>query len=620
MARPEPAKHPTRPTGTGRAVLICNGPSAEGFSAADEDYSACLNAGFLSHTKVSGRPVDAAYTVDCPFSIQPQWTAFTGFHVQAEHVLNLRALDEADNCSEVNRHYSSSAFCALDWLRKHKYQTVLIVGMDALYGGGHEGLSQRTHVQGCLAFAKLFPGGLYVRDLEGQEHKVTDAYLASIPAGLTVQKHGVSPSGEALAAPPLFVGYYTVDTPYEDEAKGLRLSMEAHGLDYYLESVKNLGSWQKNTQYKARYIQAMLAKHKRPLVYVDVDAIVVQRPSVLLSMPATVDLAAVHYAVSGKELLSGTVYFGNTPACRALVDRWVEINAKYPDVLPDGRDAWDQRTLDMAMSAVTVRFQELPQEYTVISGLTQQVLPDIQPVILHTRGAYRFKAQINAGGAPTVYREPRPWVVWPSATPAVAAKQAVKWRDLDYHVAILVEGDAEVPGAVDLVLRQEKWGGFPKAANALCRAALEHGAKVVVVAGDDIDPDPQTPGPEIAARFNEHFKGSYGVMQPTGDNFGAFDTCCISPWIGKEFIQRAYRGAGPYHEGYTHCFCDKELQGVAKLMGRFWQAPNLCQRHNHWTRGAGSPAPYQLVIRESLPADRALYETRLAGNFPGYRP
>jgi hypothetical protein len=243
------------------------------------------------------------------------------------------------------------------------------------------------------------------------------------------------------------------------------------------------------------------------------------------------------------------------------------------------------------------------------------MIPEAKPIILHTRGAYRFKTQINAAGAPKVYRN-KPWVVWPTCQPEIASRQVAKWRDLSYHVGLLVEGEADIPGA-DFIIRQEKWRGFPAAANMLCAEAIKRGAKVVCVAGDDIEPDPQTPGPEILDRYHKHFPDDYGVMQPTGDKFGAFDTCCISPWIGRQFIERTYGGSGPYFEGYNHCFCDKELQDVAKKLERFYQVPNLCQRHNHWTR-TRVEAPHHERIKATIGADETLYRARWGANFPGY--
>jgi hypothetical protein len=42
-----------------------------------------------------------------------------------------------------------------------------------------------------------------------------------------------------------------------------------------------------------------------------------------------------------------------------------------------------------------VSFVELPQEYTWITELTQRRLPKLRPVIIHTRGAFRFKKVVG---------------------------------------------------------------------------------------------------------------------------------------------------------------------------------------------------------------------------------
>lgn len=191
------------------------------------------------------------------------------------------------------------------------------------------------------------------------------------------------------------IGFFTVATPYEQEAEILKLSLNSLGYPYDIRGVPNLGSWQRNTQYKAEFISKMLLEYPgTPLLYLDVDSIVV-RPLLFLH-GITGDIAAVHFC-NTKELLSGTVYFANNENCRKVVDKWIELNRKYTTVLPDGRPAWDQRTLEMAIKSFPeVVFQELPQEYTWITELTQRRLPNLQsPCIIHTRGAYRFKKLIG---------------------------------------------------------------------------------------------------------------------------------------------------------------------------------------------------------------------------------
>ena len=194
---------------------------------------------------------------------------------------------------------------------------------------------------------------------------------------------------------PLVVAYYTVGTPYEHEAEVLKLSLESIGYSYRVYGVPNLGSWQKNTQYKAEFIKEMLLRFpSQTLLYLDVDAVMVQAPKILDNLKA--DIAAVHFANSG-ELLSGTLFLGNTTNCKKVVDEWILLNKKYPETLPNGTQAWDQRTLKMAIKNIPeVSFIELPQSYTFIIELTQRRCPEVtSPVIMHTRGAKRFKNIIN---------------------------------------------------------------------------------------------------------------------------------------------------------------------------------------------------------------------------------
>jgi len=193
---------------------------------------------------------------------------------------------------------------------------------------------------------------------------------------------------------PLVIAYYTVDTPYQHEAETLKESLEPFGYSYLICGVPNQGSWQKNTQYKSHFIRAMLDRFPgKPLLYLDVDAVMEQPPVLLDGLEA--DIAAVHFA-KGRELLSGTLYLGNTVACNRVIDKWIRLNEKYPDTLPNGREAWDQRTLEMAIQKVNINFVELPQSYTWIVGLTQRRCPEAKTaVIMHTRGAKRFKNLID---------------------------------------------------------------------------------------------------------------------------------------------------------------------------------------------------------------------------------
>jgi hypothetical protein len=198
-----------------------------------------------------------------------------------------------------------------------------------------------------------------------------------------------------MPADPIFFAYYTPG-PYEQEAERLRLSMDALTLRLELIPMAGRGSWQKNTQMKAEVVRDMLQRHPgERLVYLDVDAFCVVRPQLFWTIDA--DVAAVMYG--GHTLLSGTVYLHSNERTVRLVDRWLELNKRYPERLPNGAEAWDQRTLQMAINQMPdVKFYKLPQEYTWIVELSQREYPESRPIICHTRGALRFQKQVNAEG------------------------------------------------------------------------------------------------------------------------------------------------------------------------------------------------------------------------------
>lgn len=211
---------------------------------------------------------------------------------------------------------------------------------------------------------------------------------------------------------PLFFGYYTRNTPYEGEYRSLQLYLRQFGLQYEYVGVDSRGSWQANTQMKAEIVTQMLLKHKgRRLVYVDVDSIILSKPDLFWNLQPEVTVAAVMYR--GQELLSGVVYFRANDDALRLVECWKDLNRQHPDLLPDGRPAWDQRTLNMAIHHTGVRFEELPIQYNFISDLAAKWYPGVTPVILATRGAAKFKAIVNQQGRPK--KGMRPMVVQKSA-------------------------------------------------------------------------------------------------------------------------------------------------------------------------------------------------------------
>lgn len=187
---------------------------------------------------------------------------------------------------------------------------------------------------------------------------------------------------------PLYIAYYTHNTPYEHEAKKLRESLERFELPYEITSIPSFGSWQANTHYKAIFIQNMLYRHpERPLVYLDVDAVVKSYP--LLFEELSCDIAAHRYTSPTRpkgELLSGTLYIAPTDNCKKLIQLWRYINQEYPS-------HWEQTNLSLAIQFMPdITFFELPPAYCQIYDLMKD---RGEPVIEHFQASRQNKNIID---------------------------------------------------------------------------------------------------------------------------------------------------------------------------------------------------------------------------------
>ena len=191
---------------------------------------------------------------------------------------------------------------------------------------------------------------------------------------------------------PVFISYYTKNTGYEEEAKRLIGSLRRFNLEHDVEGVPNLGSWQKNTQYKAEFIKRMLLKHKRAVVFIDADAMLRSYPFLFRDFDADVAAHLRDYAQfpisrrhEGKELLSGTLYIDYNERTLPLVDKWIALNRQNPTV-------WEQKNLQAALEDFEGEFKELPAEYCKIYD-TMKVIQN--PVVEHFQASRRLRHEVN---------------------------------------------------------------------------------------------------------------------------------------------------------------------------------------------------------------------------------
>ena len=192
----------------------------------------------------------------------------------------------------------------------------------------------------------------------------------------------------------LTVAFYTLDTPYALEIKGLTASLDKLALPYQIQGYTSRGTWVRNCGIKPEFILEMLQVHQGvDILYVDADAIVHQVPE-LFNDPDFLEKTdiGVHRWYSPylkkMELLSGTIFLRNNPKATRLLEAWV---AKQKQM----SDAWDQRVLSRVLEenalAWSLRESQLPASYVQIFDLMKAP----NPVIEHMQASRRFKGEID---------------------------------------------------------------------------------------------------------------------------------------------------------------------------------------------------------------------------------
>lgn len=212
------------------------------------------------------------------------------------------------------------------------------------------------------------------------------------------------------------------------------------------------------------------------------------------------------------------------------------------------------------------------------------------------------------------------YVLIPSALKAHCPAIFDLWKVKGYKLGLFVDPRGDYP--CELLIRAA-YPGVWNAWNGLAKAALSCGADAVVLAGDDMEPDPNHSAQEVAAMYLERFPNGEGIMQPSGDIQGidnsgkpAAARICGSPWMGREWIKRAYLGNGPVDGRYNAFYADESLKHVAEKLGKLWMEPRLSQFHRHWSWHHLPRQSYHERNQARWHEDQKLFGLSMAAGFP----
>jgi hypothetical protein len=191
-------------------------------------------------------------------------------------------------------------------------------------------------------------------------------------------------------SPFLVIAYYTPGNQYEALSENLKGSCNNLQIPLFLKPIQDLGSWERNTHYKANFIYECLNSYTQNLVYVDVDAVFRKYPDIFNSLDCDIAYRTENFKWRRNEALSGTIFLNNNEKVKALIKNWISINNAIPAIrkVPS---TWEQANMQKAVQAnPAIKYYNLPPEYTYIFDHTRRMYPEVEPVIEHFQASRKI--------------------------------------------------------------------------------------------------------------------------------------------------------------------------------------------------------------------------------------
>ena len=178
---------------------------------------------------------------------------------------------------------------------------------------------------------------------------------------------------------PLIISFFTKDTIYEKEVEELIESCNLLHLDFIIEEKKDLGSWQKNCCQKPLFIHECLQKYKRPLLWVDADAIILKKPDLLLNQG---DVSFYFNHWEEKRARAGTILALPSKEALHFFHLW-HLKCHEKQDFPHGDQHFLPETF--ATAPTSLQIGELPLSYVHV--FDRDPVPFNETHILHTQAS-----------------------------------------------------------------------------------------------------------------------------------------------------------------------------------------------------------------------------------------
>ena len=309
---------------------------------------------------------------------------------------------------------NNSGHCGIQLALLLGYKKIYLLGFDlkeTAHTHFHQSYSQSHQLsfkravslygQTLLSSLAQYSGPQKIINLSADGLLATSPHIKTQSFQDVLIENGEHPSNKAITPNTfddlMIVGYYTVNTPYEEEAQNLINSLTKLGMSKDIVGVNNLGNWQANTRFKAGFMLDMLLKYpNHRLVYIDCDAVMHKVPILFKNYDCDIAVRWQDFRWRENECLSGTIYMANNHKTQRLCRLWRDVNANEGNDT-DRMEQWNLDTVIQQMKTEDPSFKvnNLPPEYTFIFDSMKTLYPHAVPIIEHFQASRRFKHEVN---------------------------------------------------------------------------------------------------------------------------------------------------------------------------------------------------------------------------------
>lgn len=197
---------------------------------------------------------------------------------------------------------------------------------------------------------------------------------------------------------PIIISYSTKDSLYEEEIKDLIFSCKSLGLEYSIDTVNSLGSWEKNCCFKPEFILQKLLSYKKSLLWVDSDAIIIKKPPIDKFLKYNFAFRfKVDENKNKKDIISSTIFINYSMDSINFLKSWAEECQKQLNDRNRTYEVWDQKCLFKLIieKKCNITFCELPISYCKIFDKYSDKISDQNTYILQFQASRFYKSFIN---------------------------------------------------------------------------------------------------------------------------------------------------------------------------------------------------------------------------------